>query len=121
MGFVAAEGVFRKRPEFLLLRVEAPAAEDDAKAGHYRDGQIDAKNAGDFASGHNTEDCGQWVQFHAFAHDAWRRDVILYQTPCREENDQHQPVVITRKKSHGDNCECAYQGPYNRHKLQYTT
>ena len=65
----------------LLFGIEPPATEDDAQARHNRDGKINPEYAGDFTAGHHPENRGQGMQFHALAHDARRRHVVLNQAP----------------------------------------
>src|ERR1035438_534453 len=63
VNFLAAEGKFGEGTELFLFGVEAPAAENDAQAGHHGDGKINAEDARDFPSGHDAEDRGERMQF----------------------------------------------------------
>src|SRR5579862_379882 len=120
MRFLAAEGIFRQRAEFFLFGVEAPAAEDDAQAGHDGDGEVDAEDAGDFASGHYTENCRQGVQFHALAHDARRRNVVLEQAPDPEKNDQNQPVFVAHQQRDANDDHGGGQRPDDGNEFQHS-
>ena len=83
--FLGAEWIFGEGAELLLFGVEAPAAEDDAQAGHHGNGEVDAEDAGDFASGHDAEDGGQGMQSSMLSPMMRRRNVILEQAPDPEK------------------------------------
>src|SRR5256885_14325467 len=82
------DGVVREWAKFLLLGIQTPAAEEDAQAGHDRDREIHAQDAGDLAPCHHSENCAQGMQFHALAHNSGRRDIVLKDAPDEKKDDQ---------------------------------
>src|SRR6202035_615617 len=82
MRLLRPEWIFGERAEFLLFGIEAPAAQNDAQTCHDGNGKVNAQDTGDFAAGHDTEDRGQRMKFHALTHDARRRNIILNQSPA---------------------------------------
>src|SRR5579864_7129219 len=97
------ERIVVERTKAFLFRVHAPAPPDNPQACHHGNGQIDAENAGDFASREHAKNRGQRMQFHALSHDSWRDHVVLHQSPRDQEYKNNQPVLIAREQRHADN------------------
>src|SRR5208282_238808 len=110
---------FGERAKLLFLGIEPPAAEDNAQAGHYRDREINAENAGDLASGHDAEDRGQGMKLHALAHDAGRGDVVLNEPPDAKKDHEHKPVRVTHQQGHADDDQARRQRSDDKDEFQH--
>ena len=59
------------------------------------------------------------MQFHALAHDAGRDDIILYQAPPTQKDQQHYPVRVTHEKGHAQNQQRGHQWAHDGDELHH--